>query len=169
MPSNFHSKQEVDRYVLMHSASFSEEQLTTVMSLQHRVSSKNETNRQTYGQGTIEMIEENDMSEKIVNFDKLNNLGTKQLLSGRTNGEAAFSYYKLEAFTRADILVLKSTGNIVVTHSYFLGMLEGVFNLYEEVDDLHRHIDCTGLSPLNKEELARGIKRGFSRNASPFM
>ena len=94
-----------------------------------------------------------------VNFDTLNKDGSRRLLSGRKNGEAAYDYCGLRNFDKDGTLVLRSTGGLVVSNSYFLGMLEKVFMLYNDADELQKHIDCTGISELNKEELAIGIKR----------
>lgn len=102
-----------------------------------------------------------------VNLDRLKR-GENSLLSGRKNGEKAYEYFKLNDFTKESVIRLKSSGSVVITNSYFLGMLEAIFKKYDLVDDLYKHLDYSDLSELNKEELIRGIKRGFAKNKSPF-
>lgn len=107
------------------------------------------------------------MMDKIIDFERLGSKGEKRLLTGRSNGQTAYEFYGLDKFDASGTLVFKSSEDLVVSNSYFLGMLQEIFIRYQEVNELYKHIDSDGLSLINKDELVRSIRRGFAKNTSP--
>jgi hypothetical protein len=104
------------------------------------------------------------MSEKtmIINIQDLAN-GGKKLLSGRENGKSAYTKCKLINLDKDGTLILRNDTGVVISNSYFLGMLTDVFVNYDSKKKMLEHIDFKGLSETNRKELVRGINRGFSQ------
>ncbi|MDT3296088.1 hypothetical protein Q4Q57_13150 [Shewanella sp. SP2S2-6] len=85
------------------------------------------------------------------------------LLTGRSNGQRARSKYHVKP---ADRYVLSSDGDLLITSSYFLGLIGEELSLYSTPNDALEHLDLEGLSPQSQEECIKAVKRGlFSGNA----
>ena len=87
----------------------------------------------------------------------------RRLLSGRENGIEAYKQLMLEELAHNGSLEIKNDGSAIITNSYFLGMLSGIFRKFDTKQDLLDHIDYNALSDSNKKELLRAINRGFSK------
>jgi hypothetical protein len=88
----------------------------------------------------------------------------KKLFTGRSNGEKAFQYFKLYNFSNDERVVLKIPTNIVISSSYFLGLLENIMFKYQDLNEFKKHIDDSELSDANLREFNRAVKRGFFEN-----
>ncbi|WP_353293524.1 hypothetical protein [Thalassolituus maritimus] len=100
----------------------------------------------------------------LIDFDRITETSKLGLLSGRDNGVAA---RKLFHVANGDItpdtrVKIKDNDSVVVSNSYFLGLLEDIFKIHKSKEDLLEHIDYTELSKTNQKELLRGVNRGFS-------
>ncbi|EAR62899.1 hypothetical protein [Neptuniibacter caesariensis] len=102
----------------------------------------------------------------IIDLNTLKKEG-KRLLSGRDNGHQAYELFELAQHTSETKLVLKNGSDLVITNSYFLGMLEEIIKKYEVKADLLNHMDYDDVSQNNRKELLRGINRGFSEIVNP--
>ena len=98
----------------------------------------------------------------IINIQDLAS-GGKQLLSGRENGKLAYKKFNLVNLKKSGTIILKNDDGVIISNSYFLGMLTAVFKNYDSKKQMLEHIDFKGLSETNKKELVRGINRGFSQ------
>ncbi|EIU7558060.1 hypothetical protein L6F17_003202 [Providencia rettgeri] len=111
------------------------------------------------------------MAEIIINFNELI-LGEKKLFAGRANGRKACEKFNVQSFKpyTNDILSFKLPMNIVVSSSYFLGMLENVISKYDSPSELFKQIIINGKPYAEGDyvELDRAIKRGLHKNESFF-
>lgn len=106
------------------------------------------------------------VNELVIDLSSLESEG-KRLLSGRENGKKAFELFKLSKYTNDTRLVLKNGDKLVITNSYFLGMLESIIRKHSVKSELLDHMDYDGISHNNRKELLRGINRGFSEIINP--
>jgi len=104
------------------------------------------------------------MAEMYIDFSSLTAKGSK-LLSGKENGRAAYTFFNLSAADENTRLIIKGDDDLVISNSYFLGMFEKIFRIFKTKDELLQHIDFNSLRPTNRDELMRGINRGFQKNS----
>ncbi|MEQ3692014.1 MAG: hypothetical protein ABNH16_14875 [Thalassolituus sp.] len=104
----------------------------------------------------------------IIDLKELTNTSGMNLLSGRDNGVKARSMFGLNGSTLDPDTIIKviDDSSTVISNSYFLGLLEGVFKTHSSKSSLLEHIDYSELSPTNQKELIRGINRGYSPSVS---
>lgn len=104
-------------------------------------------------------------SKVIVNLTDLTKTSGLRLLAGRDNGEEAKIHFNLSEgeYSLENTLVIIDEGEVVVSNSYFLGMLEDLFHKYETKVELIKHIEFNQLSITNQKELLRGINRAYSK------
>jgi hypothetical protein len=105
------------------------------------------------------------MSSFVVDInDLIKENSNKRLFSGRSNGEDAFKFFKLNVVNENDILELKVPSEVVISSSYFLGMLEKIMWLYDDVNIYKKHVNESHLNSDNLKEYQRAVKRGFYKN-----
>lgn len=103
-----------------------------------------------------------------INLNSLNqNKLPQKFLTGRDNGIAAYEKFKLENHNPSDKLVLIADDSIVISNSYLLGMLTGLFKKYTNKQEFLKKLDTERFSKINQVELMRGINRGFRPPVNP--
>ena len=104
------------------------------------------------------------VNEMLIDFKRLSDDSNLKLLSGRDNGIKAKDFFNVhqENITSDTVIVVKSGDKLVISNSYFLGLLEDFFRMHNDKRDLLNHLDYSALSTTNQKELIRGINRGFS-------
>jgi len=100
----------------------------------------------------------------LIDLQRITKTSSLGLLSGRDNGVAARSLFHVtvEDITSDTLVKIEDNDSVVVSNSYFLGLLEDIFKVHKSKEDLLEHLDYTELSKANQKELLRGINRGFS-------
>ena len=100
----------------------------------------------------------------VIDFSKVSKSSDLRLLSGRDNGVEARKLFHVTINELTTETIVKITDNkeVVVSNSYFLGLLEDLFRIHTSKEDLLHHIDYKELSHINQKELLRGINRGFA-------
>tara|TARA_B100001113_G_C20682964_1_gene437218 strand:- start:103 stop:450 length:348 start_codon:yes stop_codon:yes gene_type:complete len=106
-------------------------------------------------------------SSNYIDIDLGRYAGNRRLLAGRQNGQEAWGEVSRKGDIVNSVIVLKDGGRAIVTNSYFLGMLSGIFKLYGSKSELLDHIDTGGLTETNKQEFLRAINRGYSPAINP--
>lgn len=111
------------------------------------------------------------MSNITIDFNKLVVGSNKKLFAGRANGKTAYDFFKVNLFDveSEDTLSLSIPDGVVVSSSYFLGLLEALLPKFSSPKDLYRRTKLDGHA--YKEgmltEFDRAVKRGLHRN-EPF-
>lgn len=112
------------------------------------------------------------MSNVTIDFNKLVGSTTKKLFAGRANGQEAYNYFKLKQFKTDghDLIYIVMPDNIVVSSSYFLGMLEKIMPNYSKPSDLFKvtMLDGEQYKEGMLSEFDRAVKRGLRKNAPLF-
>jgi hypothetical protein len=93
---------------------------------------------------------------------------SKKLFTGRSNGEKAYQYFHLETVESDDEIKLIVPPEVVVSSSYFLGMLERIMRKYEKIEQFKGKIDSSALKGETLQEFYRAINRGFYKNTGLF-
>ncbi|RUO44541.1 hypothetical protein CWE23_00395 [Idiomarina aquatica] len=115
------------------------------------------------------MLENIDMATYKIEFRRLlEDAPEKRLFSGRSNGEKAHEFFKLDHADKTDFFELEVPEEVVVSSSYFLGMLEDIMRKYDSVDELKQHLDSSSLKGDTLAEYKRALKRGFYTNRGFF-
>ncbi|MDR6962515.1 hypothetical protein [Shewanella putrefaciens] len=96
------------------------------------------------------------MDENIVVINLISN--ESGLLTGRSNGKRA---RKILNVRPADRYVLTSAQDLLVTSSYFLGLIGEELSAFSSPNDALQHLDLSGLSPQSREECIKAVKRGL--------
>lgn len=112
------------------------------------------------------------MSNAIIDFEKLVGNTTKKLFAGRANGQEAYNFFRLNDFGKSntDRLYIKIPAGVVVSSSYFLGMLEKIIPKYARPSDLFKVTLLDGVEYQEGmlTEFDRAVKRGLRKNAPLF-
>lgn len=112
------------------------------------------------------------MSKINIDFSKLSSKQNKMLFAGRANGQEAFRYFKIDSFRKEDqdSINLSIPDGVVVSSSYFLGMLENILPKFSTPKDFYAATKLDG--QIYQEgmlsELDRAVKRGLHRNEPLF-
>jgi hypothetical protein len=111
------------------------------------------------------------MSDIIIDFNKLVKDSNKKLFAGRSNGQQAFSFFGIDRFHAPsnDRLYLSIPTGIVISSSYFLGMLEKILPKFSSPRDFYSIMMLDGHQYKEGmlSELDRAVRRGLHRN-EPF-
>lgn len=112
------------------------------------------------------------MSSVIIDFNKLVGDSSKKLFAGRANGQEAYNYFHLQNFgtSSSDRICIRIPDDVVVSSSYFLGMLERIIPKFNKPSDLY---SVTLLEDVQYKEgmlseFDRAVKRGLRKNAPLF-
>lgn len=109
------------------------------------------------------------MAEYTIEFRRLlGDAPEKRLFSGRSNGEKAHKFFKLDKANKNDFFKLRVPDNVVISSSYFLGMLEDIMRNYNSLEELKNHVDSSALDGETLMEYNRAVKRGFYTNRGFF-
>ncbi|HCD8260595.1 hypothetical protein ABS849_28910 [Klebsiella pneumoniae] len=111
------------------------------------------------------------MADILVDFNKLVNTQHKTLFAGRANGRRASELFGVDSFdvNSNDVLTFKIPQNVVVSSSYFLGMLENILPRFSSTSQFYakarlgEHDYEIGMLT----ELERAVERGLYKN-EPF-
>ncbi|WP_231576080.1 hypothetical protein [Rahnella sp. WP5] len=111
------------------------------------------------------------MSNITIDFNKLVVGSNKKLFAGRANGKTAYDYFEVNLFNveSDDTLSLSIPDGVVVSSSYFLGLLEKILPKFSSPKDLYKRTKLDGKSYQEGmlAEFDRAVKRGLHRN-EPF-
>lgn len=111
------------------------------------------------------------MTDIIIDFNKLVKDSNKKLFAGRSNGRHAYDYFNIENFCVAsnDRLHLSMPKGIVVSSSYFLGMLETILPKFTSPSEFYSRtmLDGHEYKEGMLSELDRAVRRGLHKNV-PF-
>ncbi len=111
------------------------------------------------------------MSDIIIDFNKLVKDSNKKLFAGRSNGRQAFSFFGINSFRAShdDRLCLSIPKGIVISSSYFLGMLETILPKFSSPSEFYSRmiIDGHEYKEGMLSELDRAVRRGLHKN-EPF-
>jgi hypothetical protein len=92
----------------------------------------------------------------------------KSLFSGRTNGEQAYNFFELSGASKDDMINISVPEEIIISSSYFLGLLEKVMRKFDDLLEYRKHVNAANLSGQNLKEYERAVTRGFYKNTSFF-
>lgn len=109
------------------------------------------------------------MSDIKVDFEKLVSQNNKKLFAGRANGQHAYSYFHMDKFSKGDTIEIKIPKDVIVSSSYYLGMLEKILPLFKSTSELYESTRFEGSEYKEGmlEEFDRAVKRGLHKN-EPF-
>lgn len=111
------------------------------------------------------------MSDIIIDFNRLVKDSNKRLFAGRSNGRQAFSFFGIDGFSVSsnDRLYLSIPKGIVVSSSYFLGMLETILPKFASPSEFYNRtiLDGHEYKEGMLSELDRAVRRGLHKN-EPF-
>lgn len=111
------------------------------------------------------------MADILVDFNRLVNTQHKTLFAGRANGRKASEFFGVDLFdvNGNDFLTFIIPENIVVSSSYFLGMLENILPKFSSTSQFYEKAkigdDDYQMGMLT--ELERAVDRGLYKN-EPF-
>ncbi|WP_144413930.1 hypothetical protein [Yersinia aleksiciae] len=112
------------------------------------------------------------MSNITIDFNKLVLGSAKKLFAGRANGQQAYDYFKLNEFNTgsSDRISIFIPNDIVVSSSYFLGMLENILPKFSKPSDFYKItlLDGKDYKEGMLAEFDRAVKRGLRKNAPLF-
>ncbi|WP_204302255.1 hypothetical protein [Serratia marcescens] len=112
------------------------------------------------------------MSDIFIDFNKLVSGTPKRLFAGRANGQQAYNYFKLSDFDSKseDRIYISIPDDVVVSSSYFLGMLETILPSFKRPSDFYKVmlIDGKQYEEGMLAEFDRAVKRGLRKNAPLF-
>lgn len=99
-----------------------------------------------------------------VNFN-IEHFKDTKLFTGRKNGKAAKTYFKID---NGDRFVINAADDQIITSSYFLGLLGDeltkLLNDSKDINDLISKVDVSTLNKVSQDECIRAIRRGLVRN-----
>ena len=111
------------------------------------------------------------MADITIDFNKLVKDSNKKLFAGRSNGRQAYDYFNIGKFCTIsnDRLYLLIPKGIVVSSSYFLGMLETVLPKFSSPSEFYSRtvLDGREYKEGMLSELDRAVRRGLHKNV-PF-
>lgn len=111
------------------------------------------------------------MSNVTIDFNKLVSGTEKKLFAGRANGQHAYDFFKVKSFdvNNDDKLYLSIPKGVVVSSSYFLGMLETILPKFSTPKDFYKRtiLDGKVYEEGMLSEFDRAVKRGLHKN-EPF-
>lgn len=111
------------------------------------------------------------MPDIIIDFNKLVKDSNKKLFAGRSNGRQAFNFFGVDNFSVSsnDRLCLSIPGDIVISSSYFLGMLETILPKFTSPSEFYSRtiLDGHEYKEGMLSELDRAVRRGLHKN-EPF-
>ncbi|WNP29090.1 hypothetical protein RN616_11140 [Morganella morganii] len=112
------------------------------------------------------------MANIIIDLNKFVNAQSKTLFAGRANGQRAAEQFRVSEFDKesGDTITFKIASGIVVSSSYYLGMLESILPKFSSSKEFYAHVQVDGkkyeLGMM--KELERAIERGLYKNESFF-
>lgn len=111
------------------------------------------------------------MSKIDIDFRKIAKDQSKRLFAGRANGQEAYDFFEIARFEADgnDRINLSIPEDVVISSSYFLGMLEKILPKFKSPRDFYA-ITCIDGKKYNEgmlSELDRAVKRGLHKN-EPF-
>lgn len=113
------------------------------------------------------------MSKISIDFNKIANEQSKRLFAGRANGQEAYKYFNISSFNpeKDDRLDLSVPDGIVVSSSYFLGMLEKVLPKFSSPKEFYAvtSVDGEAYREGMLTELDRAVRRGLHKNEPFFL
>ncbi|WP_350262730.1 hypothetical protein AAF463_23920 (plasmid) [Pantoea sp. BJ2] len=111
------------------------------------------------------------MSKINIDFNRIAKDQSKRLFAGRANGQEAYKYFNISSFSHEsnDRLNLSIPEGVVVSSSYFLGMLEKVLPKFRSPKDFYAITSMDGKDYHEGmlTELDRAVRRGLHKN-EPF-
>lgn len=109
------------------------------------------------------------MPKITVDFSRLVSKSNKTLFAGRANGQEAYLFFKINTFNKGDTIELDVPSEVIVSSSYFLGMLEKILPLFKNTSELYASTQIKGKQYKEGmlEEFDRAVKRGLHKN-EPF-
>ncbi|MBT1814147.1 hypothetical protein QVH37_14485 [Enterobacter pseudoroggenkampii] len=111
------------------------------------------------------------MSDITIDFNRLVKDSNKKLFAGRANGRQAYDYFHMNNFCASgnDRLYLSIPKGIVVSSSYFLGMLETILPKFTSPSEFYSKTVLDGHEYREGmlSELDRAVRRGLHKNV-PF-
>lgn len=111
------------------------------------------------------------MADIIIDFNELVRSQHKTLFAGRANGRKASELFGVDKFDREnkDILKFEIPKDIVVSSSYFLGMLENILPKFTSLTDFYTfaRLGNENYKEGMLKELDRALERGLYNN-EPF-
>lgn len=111
------------------------------------------------------------MANFNIDFNELVSSSKKTLFAGRANGRKAFQHFQLKDYDvkSNDILHFEIPDDIVISSSYFLGMLENILPEFDRTEDFYSHSRYQGkvCEAGMLKELDRAVERGLYKN-EPF-
>ncbi|CAI1578952.1 Uncharacterised protein [Serratia proteamaculans] len=110
------------------------------------------------------------MSEIKIDFEKLVSQNSKRLFAGRANGQQAYVYFNINNFSKGDVLELNVPQEVIVSSSYYLGMLEKILPLFNNTTEFYKSTKYKGVEYKEGmlEEFDRAVKRGLHKNEALF-
>lgn len=111
------------------------------------------------------------MSKIDIDFKKIAKNQSKKLFAGRANGQEAYEFFQINRFEAdgSDRINLSIPEDIVVSSSYFLGMLEKILPKFRSPKEFYAitWVDGKQYNEGMLSELERAVKRGLHKN-EPF-
>lgn len=111
------------------------------------------------------------MSQINIDFKRIATNQSKKLFAGRANGQEAYEFFQINQFDvdGNDRINLSIPKDIVVSSSYFLGMLEKILPKFKSPKDFYAvtQVDGKEYNEGMLSELDRAVKRGLHKN-EPF-
>ncbi|NCF07966.1 hypothetical protein [Kosakonia sp. MH5] len=111
------------------------------------------------------------MAKIVIDFNRLLKGTNKKLFAGRENGKQAYEYFKISDFEpdSDDFLELSIPKDIVVSSSYYLGMLEKLLPKFSSPKEFYKKTIFEGKEYQEGmlTELDRAVRRGLHKNV-PF-
>ncbi|MGM7742953.1 hypothetical protein ACS780_20625 [Yersinia enterocolitica] len=111
------------------------------------------------------------MADIFIDFTKLVRNQHKTLFAGRANGRRASEFFGVDNFDveKNDILLFKIPQDIVISSSYFLGMLENILPNFRSAAEFYSRARLGNqvYEAGMLKELDRAVERGLYKN-EPF-
>lgn len=111
------------------------------------------------------------MADILIDFNTLVKSQHKTLFAGRANGRKASELFGVDRFDYAnnDVLNFEVPADIVVSSSYFLGMLENILPKFTSIPEFYSKTKLGGVDYKEGmlKELDRALERGLYKN-EPF-
>lgn len=112
------------------------------------------------------------MANVIIDLNKFAKEQSKTLFAGRANGQRAAEQFRVNEFDKGndDIISFKIESGIVVSSSYYLGMLESILPEFSSSKEFYEYVQVDGKKYEigMMKELERAIERGLYKNESFF-
>lgn len=84
------------------------------------------------------------------------------LLAGRKIGQTVYEEILMNNLSQGETITFQNHERMVISNSFFFGLLSNVKDLYLGKSDMIRCINLLDLSNSNQKELLRGINRVYS-------